>query len=69
MDTILRFLPGLACIGGMALCLAMMGGMHRRSSGTGDAAESTQSSDVEGLRDEVAQLRSELEQRKADSVS
>ena len=69
MDTIFRLLPGFVCVGGMALCMIMMGGMHRRSSNADATKDPAGSEDVSALRDEVARLRSELEQREANRVS
>lgn len=69
MDTVFRVLPGFICVGGMALCMVMMGGMHRRSSGSDKTADSAAPDDVAALRDEVARLRSELDEREHRPVA
>lgn len=69
METIFRLLPGVVCVGGMALCMVLMGGMRRRSSSADATKNLAGSKDVAALRDEVARLRSELEQRVGQPVS
>lgn len=57
METVLAFLPAIAC-GAMMLfiCIPMMRNMHK---GDGSSDDSVASSEIAELREEIAQLRAE----------
>lgn len=60
MRTVLTFLPGLACAGGMAVMMWMMNRGTSRQSTRTPSVQPTADAQLADLRDEVARLRGEV---------
>lgn len=57
METLLSYLPALACAGMMlVICLPMMRNMHK---GHGEADDSATRQEIAELREEIARLKAE----------
>lgn len=64
MDTLVYYLPAVACVGGMLLCMFMMGrGRSARERGSESVATPATDEEIARLRDELDALRAELDRR------
>jgi hypothetical protein len=69
---LLGFLPAVACIGGMLLCMRMMSSNHSRKEASDAERQSSAPAalsdhEIAELRDEVNRLRAELRAREGRS--
>lgn len=62
METLVYYLPAAACVGGMLLCMFMMG----RGRATGEQASGTTALPAHSNDDEVARLRAEVDELRAE---
>lgn len=72
MRLFLGFLPALACVGAMVVCMRMMRGGRTRATttkaedGTPDGSAGSADREIADLRDEVNRLRAELRPRQEE---